>query len=579
MGNRRRKNDFETSSWLGILGKPFQMLANWFSSFGGDDRIRSEEGWGARFVFLLWPLKLLIAIFVFMISSWTVSRRGWPFILGMPAFLGMLGGMLALWLHNYFAPRLIDRSQLYYEKFLIDEAWGPNVAQHFAAKRVSQEPDNLDAKFQLATVWSEVGKTERAEDLMRFLASQNVPRAHLWFARKYLASNPVTDDQQSYTLARQHIDDALESEPDNPTARALLANYYLLRSSRLSPTAPEHREYVENAAEQLEFIFQSGSAEAYWQLPNLIRSLVALDKPDQARRSFEQARRALGIYLRRSPDDRLVPTIWSTLIRSALQLKDYRLAKVLVEDAKRQSSNPAWSQDLVRFETLIALEEAKSFSLIEELPQRMDVLSRMLAKSPNNRLIAEQLMEALVSLTDSEDKNLLLEQSKLSTPNPEIVHLLLGISKVAEGEIESAKTHWRIATHSSTENSQLALVSLMNVVLVRYNEQFPNFIDMVALAMEMFPQQGLFYEVRGAFHKQNQRFQEAIADFQYAVEVIPSPKNFPMHIHLIQCYEKLGDTEQADNHRRALQAIMNKVNPADRQFMEDLIKQSEQAAG
>jgi tetratricopeptide (TPR) repeat protein len=579
MGSRRSRDDFESFSLLGWLTRPFRILFEWIGSFGGDDRIRDDEGGSWWMRLLTWPFRLLVALVIFMVSSWSVSRRGWPFVLGLPAFLGLLGMGVALWLHHYFTPRLIDRSQMYYSKFLIDEDWGPQVAQHFAAKRVVMEPDSVDAKYQLATVWVEVGKMEQAEDLMRFLASENTPRAHLWLARKILTANLAGLDEETDALVRDHIDKALQEEPDNPEGRALLANYYLFKAGFLPVSDPRQRDYVEKAAILLEFVFKTGSAEAYWQLPNLVRALMELDREEQARRSFDQARQALAGYLRRTPDDRLVPTIWSTLIRSAIQLKDYKMALRMVEDARRLSNSPVWTQELVRFETLIAIEEAKSFSLTEQFPQRMEVLCRMMAKFPGNRMIADQLVDALVSITDPPERNALLEQAKLATSHPEIIHLLQGIGKVADGDAETARTHWKIASHSSQENSQLALLSLLNVILVRHEQMFPEFNDMLALSMEMFPNQGLFYELRGAFHKQNERLSEAITDFLRAAEMISTPKNFTMHIHLIQCYEKTGDTEQADYHRRALQTIMNSVGPIDRQFMEELVKQSDQISG
>lgn len=575
MSRRRPKNEFQSFSLLYWLATPFRLTGRWLAEFSKDDRIKDHEGSSVLGVLLL-PLKFIAALFLFMVSAWAISRRGWAFVLGIPAILVVSGGLMATWLHHYFYPRLTDRWQLYYENFLIDEDRGPQIAQYFAAKRVVFEPDDDEAKYQLATVWEQVDKRRQAEDLMQHLANKDLPRAHLWFARKYLAENQTPLDPDREQKARDHIESALKVDPENPSARALLASFYLIQSADIPKSDPKYLELVERAAAELEFVNQTGSAEAYWQLPNLIRSLMELEKEAEARTAFNQARRSMEIFMRRSPDHRLIPAIWTTLIRSTIQLNDFQLARSLAGEAIRQGNSFGWGRELLGLETQIVLAEANFYADEQSFSQRLDALAAFMVEQPNNSIIGDRLIRELgVGSEDSEIANHLsrLEQAKLVVRNPEIVHLLLGIGYASQGQIEIASTNWRIAGIRDMEKSEQILRTLLTLMVDKYQTEFQNVLDAVSLAMEMYPNQPLFYEVRGIYWKNQNRFQEAIADFSHAAATISPPRNFTAHLQLVECYEALDNTELANDHRRTLQKMINTAGPSDRRVMEVMLKQ------
>jgi tetratricopeptide (TPR) repeat protein len=574
MARRRKEDSFEDFSYSEFLTRPFRGLGRKLSRRFSDDRIRDRETNSVTSL-LISPLYFLFSIAVFLVNSWAITRPVRPFLLGIPALFIVTSVAGAAWLDYFRYPNKVARTQRYYETFLTEPKRGPKIAQHFALKQMALQPDNNQAKFNVAIVWEQLGETQKAEDLMQHLCDRDFVLAHVWFARRYFGTeiaNLSEEDRNAIIL--DHVNAALRIDPANNAARIAKADFYLLQSIKHPEDSTEHRDFLAKASDELIAVSDSETGDIVWHLPKLMKILFDLGADAQARSVYQKSRKSLMIFMRKFPGDDRVPQIWSVLIGSAIQLKDYNDAMALIEEGKRESNSPQMIALFNEMMSRMFVQQAADFKNLDDLEQfdqALDVLCKGFSQAPGNTTISDRLASFIVP-TGPEKKVFTEQLEKTQSVNaPAVPHLLLGIYKSAKGDVMAAQTHWKIA-ETQTASYQLMLFSLLRSLGTTYHTEFENLRDVLALAIEKNPDQGLFYYLRGLHAVTSKQYQQAIPDLKQAIEMTSEPGNFEIQVQLAKCYLLLKDQPNADASMRNLQKIIARSDPNRREFLEDYLK-------
>jgi tetratricopeptide (TPR) repeat protein len=94
-------------------------------------------------------------------------------------------------------------------------------------KALQLDPDHLDARFNLALVFSEGKQTDRAEETLREVLERAPGKTEAWLALGSLYANQVRYEQAVHCFER-----ALAVDPSEPRAYALCAKCYFLSGNQ-----------------------------------------------------------------------------------------------------------------------------------------------------------------------------------------------------------------------------------------------------------------------------------------------------------------------------------------------------------
>ena len=97
---------------------------------------------------------------------------------------------------------------------------------------------------------------------------------------------------------------------------------------------------------------------------------------------------------------------------------------------------------------------------------------------------------------------------------------------------------------------------------------------MTTVGIELFPDQAVFYRTRGVFFMTQGKWDEAIRDFVYTSNELPSM--IPVHTYLIECYEHLGDSKNVHEQETILEEKLSQLSQAERKRIEAAIERLEE---
>ncbi len=543
----------------------------WINRMGSGDKIRDQQT-SPLVHALLFPVRIVAAWIAFLINSWTVTRESKPFLLAIPALATATGVGGVLWLDYYLYPDRVARAQRYYETFLITPDRGPAFAKIFAMKQVNLEPESDSAKYNLASMWESLEEPFKAEDLMTCLVKKDYIPAHNWFARRYMLDRNL-DREGRDKLILKHLESAIALNPEDNQTKLTLADHLLTQASEYPKEAPEYRQLLEESCGHMTTVLEKNPIDMIRHLPKLILVLVELDQQERAEAVYEQARKLLLQIARQMPGDERIPELWRVLTMSAIQLKNYKIAAELIDEGRRTTSGPRMKSVLDAAASTLVIKQASDFENLEDPEQfksALDVLCLGVLNSPADPAISSQLIELILpERKDGKDLAGLLTNIQ-ATKAPAVAHLLLGIHKVSRGDVLGGQTHWKIA-QTQYNGAQIVLFSMIRSLVNEYASQFPNLDDIIALAIEQYPDQGLFYFLRGMKHMNAEQFSEAIPSLVQASKMVKEPNNFEVHAMLAWCYHALKDQENEDDQRIIMQKLLGRANPSTRPWLEQII--------
>ena len=95
-------------------------------------------------------------------------------------------------------------------------------------------------------------------------------------------------------------------------------------------------------------------------------------------------------------------------------------------------------------------------------------------------------------------------------------------------------------------------------------------MDMVTVAIELFDKQPILYQTRATYLMQQEQWEDAVKDLLYTVSQMPNLVT--ARKKLIDCYDNLGQTSEADAQRDALDSILVQLDDEQRKLVEEVLK-------
>jgi tetratricopeptide (TPR) repeat protein len=371
---------------------------------------------------------------------------------------------------------------------------------------------------------------------MKELAPLDEPgflEAHVWIAGALLNRHIGGDDP--WSLLETHLNHALELDPENPLARRFSVEL-LIREGN-------HEKAIQVMEDTVGFFpsFHPDLAHYYHLQGNELKSKF------HARRAIHHYLDVKKQQLKRKPDDSTYTGQWTP--RGYLRI-------------------------------------AESYGLLDKQSAELQVLQEAAAKYPDDQVLKTTLMQTLISRTATADLRDAGAKQWIETicrqmPNQRVVVAVLGKGLIAEepyarqfvDELRSKKLlssdvfervadtymsmsrfdkaiEYYVETCEMNPNSSFALNNMAWVWGNVEPIQIKGALAAADRAIELNPDPR-FYETRGQILAGLERWDEAARDLELALNgTIPNAA--VVHQTLAKVYEKMGNAEQAEAHRRLL---------------------------
>jgi tetratricopeptide (TPR) repeat protein len=516
-----------------VLAAPFHALSALAQSFGHGSMRAAEalnlDGvvlWLIRWTRLFWYPFAALGGFV---HAWLSTRSFRQLLWGLPVFVVLIPlAAIAGWTRWLGSDSVAAQYRL-----AINEAREKKDFKRvdlFERKLAQLGVETQFAEYQTAYALSQDGNHSEAYERMQRLAPADrpgYPPAHSWIVH-YLMQGMLEDsDEVRMRLAKVHLDHLQTLGAKNP-------NVDLLRALWLS-----NNQQPEEAAKLLEPMVSRSPQAAVMRM----KIHILLNKLDDARsdarwvRSHMEDRTERGDAL--SPQD----------------LNDWHFAARLLGDLpKAHSLAEQW------FKAEPTSKDARA--VLAELSQRM--FDRALA-APNPD--AERLAALFVQAGElAEDQTRLQKQvaalyrlrSRFPVADEVVVRVVdspktpatileaVGTVAATVGELDKSKDYLQRAIKKDPRNS-IAWNNYAWILLQGPESDLQAALEAVNKALEIRPDEFRYRETRGQALVRLGRWQEAIADLEYAANGMPESRD--IHLSLAKAYDALGDKQLAQVHR------------------------------
>jgi tetratricopeptide (TPR) repeat protein len=303
-------------------------------------------------------------------------------------------------------------------------------------------------------------------------------------------------------------------------------------------------------------------------MPLLIDICVKLNDQPAALRALDRATAKISRVARMNPE---FFEIWISLVKCAVAVKDYEQAREFIQEGYRSIKNPDNRRRIMQMASLISLQNADDFVDLEDEQQfrlRLFALCKAIQSNPRDTRIYRRLMDYVDIDRGGPIRDAWLRNSILGCPIPGVIHIILGMRELSRDNIVQGQSHWDIAQQQfgTTE----FVVHRLIATAVQQDDKYVEG-QIISKAIEMFPEQYMLYETRGALKKGEGRYEDALKDFKIVVEKVP--ERISVHKHLSDCYEKLGQAELAKIHKNRVEEILDQLDQRNREEYEKLLEQ------
>lgn len=461
---------------------------------------------------------------------WLTFPRFRYFLLGLPAlFVG--AGVLSIAVMVLLSSK--DGLMTKYE----GEAYRRLRTKNYPAAMVCYERltqlDKKRAEFQynLAQMLKEQKLYSRADVLVKNLAPVDHPGyapAQVDVARALLSAPGLT--KKNLSLAEKHLQNALQTQPDNPDANewlgTLCANDGRLRQ------AENH-------------LLKVGD-----ERPNALLLLARVYKGEGNTKSAQaRADQARKIYEKRASenlDDHFSRMEWANCL---VFLEKYREAVNTLRggiDLSTGKENEAYHKALTT--VFVAWADALAKDPKSTLGERLTLLEQGLAHDPSNLVLLDRLSMAIKTGGPEGDRAREALKGLLATGRATAsVHFALGIDAHTQGKMDEARLHMEQAFRLTPK---MPVVANNLAWLLAHSDKpdLPRALEIVNMALEQSPNEIRFRGTRGHILAKMHRWKEALSDLEAA---LPAELNSPeLHSVLAETYDHLGVPEMAAEHRK-----------------------------
>lgn len=568
MSSSGRKDDFRKpflTRFTDAITRPFQaFMDEAFSGRGSSDR-------GAVGL-LTAPFRFLGGVAVFLVQAWASSRSGLAFVVGLPALMTIGIFLAGIWMATFYQNRLYGSAQFGFREAAKRATEEPkerlsalNQRAKFAEQMVRLRPDSKDDKYEMGAAMGTAGNIPAALDIMRLLAPDDqagMSDAHLWRAGYYQNENWYqAPEEERDAIVLKQLDLAIQQQEDNKQAHKSMSVVHIRKAATFDDDSPEHKEHLDQALFHLQAMVNGGIQSvdhllATMQIVEIQRQLYGVER---ARKSFDKI--YTNILEPASKQHPNIFQIWLVLVKCAVALEDFPLAKKFVRDGFVTSNSNEVRKQIADLSSLVLLHEADiadDMSNADNYKSRLYALTRAISVNPKNEEIYKRLVKFIDSGSGDNFNMPWFEEAKIAAPDPGVLTTMLGLRALMEGNIETAKTNWRVSQQLYTL-SELVLNHLIVVGAKTEMKDFSDPIDLLTKSLGAFPENPILLQSRGYFLIKDGKHSEALKDLEIAVEKLPNLVEARQFLILL--YEKMGDSTQAAFHRQQQADTLDKLNP------------------
>lgn len=572
-----------------IMGQAVRLVSH-------EDEIGVEQSFGAKLLaFSFLPFGYFVGFLLFMIQAWPPSRQGRAFVKGLPAVMAVGGFLLAFLAADYLfseARRLGDAAARIEYHFSNSPEF-PSRALLFAERLVELKPDVPENIYKLGLSRERAGKKSKAFDAMQAIAPKDralYAPAHIWMSQHYLNSQLLSSMSKAkrQDLAMRQLEYAIEVAPLNQAAHFNLAELRLKQSEQFEKTDPEYIQLVESAIVNLRTITDGDlTGLRLMAIPKLVELEFELGYREAAEARLRSEVAVLLEFGRKYPN---VYEVWLTAIRCQISLGDYLGAIAIAKEGSRSVSDSITRQKINRLASQVYVKRASDFENVNDRADyrmRLFLLCKAVQMNQSNRDVYVQLLK-MIEVPAGEDalasekpadletaqqefssRNVWLKEAVVGGPEPAVVHALLGLQAISTGDFSAGKLHWRIADRQFGR-TQVVINNLIDVAAKDFQWQFNYVLEMLTLAIELFPDAAVFYKTRGIYFMTQEKWEDAIRDFAYSADEMPNM--IPVHQYLVECYERLGDSRNVHEQKIILEEKLSQLTQDERKRVEAAIK-------
>lgn len=450
-------------------------------------------------------------------------------------------------------------------------------------KALALDPENEDAMTGLAMVYTDLGDTKAAAELLQKVASKNPnPRSLTNLASIY-------EQMKDYSLAAEMLRRALDQQPGNPDLKHALAQDLLLSDQvedalkayqeiveddpkdeqsllrisqiyRQKHDFAKAREALEKAKEvdpnNLEILYSEVTLlESEGKLPEAIKTLkgildstakkvytaseknnraTLLDKLGLLYRSAEQYQAAIDVYRQigdLDPDS--APRVEAEIIETYRSAKEFSKAEAEAETASKKYPDDRFVR-AVRASLLADL--GKTDQAISETRKLLDGkddldtyinLAQIYEKAKNFPEMAKALDAAEKLSTNSEQK--------------ENVLFMRGAMYERQKNFTAAEDEFRKVLATNPDNA--AVLNYLGYMLADRNVRLDEAQQMITKALDREPNNGAYLDSMGWLYFRQNKLAEAEQKLRQALDYMS--RDATVHDHLADVYFKEGKIKEA----------------------------------
>lgn len=411
------------------------------------------------------------------------------------------------------------------------------TAEIVLRRQLEAEPDNVELIYRFALIRQHQSFEEEAKTLMRkLLAKRHLPAAK-WLLKNQILEKKWTDfDQEQLNEAGQILELISRSEPKNLGIKRMYVEY-LIFAKRLASAIPLLDELSEfdpplglHAASLSRQLGDTDAATVY--ATKTLEKIEEMLKDDPTNPYLVMSIARNQVFLERHSD--AVRTLQRG-ISVAKNNTDRRLLQQGLGDA------------IVAYINFI---EKSPTNTVQERLRVLRMLDAAVRIAPNNPRVITMVADYVLSNLNEKDAEIASVREALTNgSSPGIAHFIKGTSALMKKEFDDAELHLELAA----EQMPLSGAILNNLAVSLAHKDPPEYeraLEVAGAAIKNVPNPTPhFYETRGQILFRMGRFREAISDLERALaEPTLATK---AHQMLADCYDKVGDQELAESHRKA----------------------------
>jgi tetratricopeptide (TPR) repeat protein len=383
--------------------------------------------------------------------------------------------------------------------------------------------------FDLALAYGGLDQDQEAVALLANIAPVDRPGylpAHLFVAQTLLSKTNLT--LQEITTAERHLKHVVALNPQSLDANELLG-----------------RVYVRLGKWELAEKFLSEVVSVRPEVSLLLAAVLKAQGDSVGSRSWaERAAKLHRTRVEEAKADRPASRLaWADAMA---MLGDYSAALGILEAGWRQYEDRSYLSPMgevcaLWVDTLARVKPG-------ELAGRITLIQRGLEYAPEN----EPLLRQLIRLTHLEGPEAAAARDTLnrmltSGRATAILHFTLGVDSWQRGRPDEARKHLTLAYEIAPKMPQVANNMAM-ILTVGDKPDLPRALAVITSVLEKFPDNPGFRETRGQILVRLGRWQEAVADLEYALPSQVSKRG--THKALAEAYRGLNLRDLAAEHER-----------------------------